>query len=152
MSASGAQKLTCVAGSYDRPNRVKSRDDSGSIRWVEMMEKFKAVQDKARRSQRVGGDDSNSMSGLPNGIGALGLQGSGPPFEPLGREKTLPDLPGARGGTGAGHGGSIPASAQDNMVAPTKPLPSQAQGHKSKSSLGNFGRLAGGIGQRRNKK
>jgi len=143
LSSTPAASVSSVAGSYDRPNRLKSRDDSGSIRWVEMMEKFKSVQDKARRSQRLGGDDS--LGGLPNGISGMGLGVHGPPFEPLGREKTLPDLP-----KGMGPGGSRPASAEG--MAAVKPPPVQAQGHKSKSSLGNFGRLAGGIGQRRSKK
>jgi vacuole morphology and inheritance protein 14 len=120
---------------FERSNRLKSRDDSGTIRWVEMLEKFKSVQDKARRAQRPQGDD---LSGLPNGISGLSMGGS-TPFESLGREKT-PDLP----------KGAIRPVGADGV--PTKPPPVQAQGHKSKSSLGNFGRLAGGIGHRRSKK
>ena len=40
---------------FDRPNRLKSRDD-GIIRWNELLEKFRSVQDRARRAQRPGGD------------------------------------------------------------------------------------------------
>lgn len=43
---------------YDRPNRLgKSRED-GIIRWDQLLEKFRSVQDKARRAQRSMGGDS----------------------------------------------------------------------------------------------
>ncbi|KAF4589361.1 DNA repair and recombination protein RAD54 and RAD54-like protein [Ophiocordyceps camponoti-floridani] len=35
---------------YDRPSRLKGRED-GNIRWVELLEKFRSVQDRARRTQ-----------------------------------------------------------------------------------------------------
>lgn len=37
---------------YDRATRIKSREDI--IKWTELLEKFKATQEKARRTQRVG--------------------------------------------------------------------------------------------------
>lgn len=65
------------ASNFDRPNRLKSRDD-GIIRWTELLEKFKAVQERARRVQRLGGDldDSPHM-----GVGDLRL---GDAFEKTG--------------------------------------------------------------------
>ncbi|KAG5917559.1 hypothetical protein E4U42_007202 [Claviceps africana] len=39
------------ASSYDRPNRLKGREDSG-IKWFELLEKFRSVQERARRVQR----------------------------------------------------------------------------------------------------
>jgi vacuole morphology and inheritance protein 14 len=99
-----------------------------------MLDKFKSVQDKARRAQRP-----HDSSDLPNGLGIGGGIGM-TPFEPMTREKTLPELP---------KGAIRPASAEGIT---NKPPPAPAQGHKSKSSLGNFGRLAGGIGQRKSKR
>jgi vacuole morphology and inheritance protein 14 len=49
-----------AAPGFDRPNRLKGRDEG--IRWTELLEKFRSVQEKARRIQRPGGlemDDSN---------------------------------------------------------------------------------------------
>ncbi|KAL8375750.1 hypothetical protein RB595_007054 [Gaeumannomyces hyphopodioides] len=39
---------------YDRSNRLKGREE-GIIRWAELLEKFRSVQDRARRAQRPGG-------------------------------------------------------------------------------------------------
>lgn len=39
---------------YDRTNRLKGREE-GIIRWAELLEKFRSVQDRARRAQRPGG-------------------------------------------------------------------------------------------------
>jgi len=60
----------------------------------------------------------------------------------VGKEKALPDVP--KGDAGR------PASAQGAI--PSKLPPSQAQGHRSRTSLGNFGRLTGGIGNRKTKR
>ncbi|PHH79421.1 hypothetical protein CDD80_4874 [Ophiocordyceps camponoti-rufipedis] len=35
---------------YDRPSRLKGRED-GNIRWVELLEKFRSVQDRTKRTQ-----------------------------------------------------------------------------------------------------
>ncbi|KAI9743266.1 MAG: hypothetical protein M1818_003112 [Claussenomyces sp. TS43310] len=42
---------------YDRPNRLKGRDDG--IRWTELLEKFRSVQEKARRIRRAGDQYEN---------------------------------------------------------------------------------------------
>ncbi|EFX00777.1 vacuole-associated enzyme activator complex component [Grosmannia clavigera kw1407] len=62
---------TASGGSnFDRPNRLKGRED-GIIRWGELLEKFKSVQERARRSQRLaGGGVADSIN---DGIGAIGL-------------------------------------------------------------------------------
>ncbi|KZF21901.1 ARM repeat-containing protein [Xylona heveae TC161] len=68
---------TAPAPAYDRPNRLKSRDqDNSGIRWVELLDKFKSVQEKARRLQRLqthGGTDGigingTSLDGLPSSV------------------------------------------------------------------------------------
>ncbi|KAM3501224.1 hypothetical protein MY10362_005725 [Beauveria mimosiformis] len=52
---------------YDRPNRLKGREEGG-IRWVELLEKFRSVQERARRVQRQNKD----IDEVPNiGIGEL---------------------------------------------------------------------------------
>ncbi|KAF5677256.1 dna repair recombination rad54 and rad54 [Fusarium heterosporum] len=60
------------------PNRLKSRED-GNIRWVELLEKFRSVQERARRAQRqnMDGDEIPSMgvSELRIGDGAADVKG-----------------------------------------------------------------------------
>lgn len=36
---------------FDRPNRLKAREE-GTIKWGELLEKFKSVQEKARRTHQ----------------------------------------------------------------------------------------------------
>ncbi|OLN87618.1 VAC14-like protein [Colletotrichum chlorophyti] len=54
---------SATSSSYDRPNRLKSRED-GIIRWNELLEKFRSVQEKARRAQRHSGDVEDGRSSL----------------------------------------------------------------------------------------
>ncbi|MCJ1309995.1 hypothetical protein MMC25_003656 [Agyrium rufum] len=124
--------------SFDRPNRLKARED-GVIRWGELLEKFRSVQDKARRATRPLGQVLNDDSGLssrPNGsmldVGA--------------REKALPDVP---------RPGTRPLSAQSvgrSSAAGQTGIGGAPPAHKSKSSLGNFSRLAAGVGGKKLKK
>jgi vacuole morphology and inheritance protein 14 len=59
---------TPSAGSnFDRPNRLKGREE-GIIRWGELLEKFRSVQERARRAQRHAGDTEDGPS---LGIGEL---------------------------------------------------------------------------------
>ena len=54
---------------FDRSSRLKGRDEGG-IRWNELLEKFRSVQDKARRVQRHGDvDDGLGMLDLRLGEG-----------------------------------------------------------------------------------
>ncbi|KAK4240765.1 hypothetical protein C8A03DRAFT_12940 [Achaetomium macrosporum] len=45
---------------FDRPNRLKGREE-GIIRWGELLEKFRAVQERARRLQRMGGGGGGDL-------------------------------------------------------------------------------------------
>ncbi|RYP06329.1 hypothetical protein DL765_009545 [Monosporascus sp. GIB2] len=83
-----------AASNYDRPNRlgVKGREES-IIRWDQLLEKFRSVQDKARRAQRLmsGGspDDVPDLSGLRLADGAADAGGKEPPS----RAATGPPVP-----------------------------------------------------------
>ncbi|RSM12860.1 hypothetical protein CEP52_002278 [Fusarium oligoseptatum] len=63
---------------FDRANRLKSRED-GNIRWVELLEKFRSVQERARRAQRqnMDGEEIPSMgvSELRIGDGSMDPKG-----------------------------------------------------------------------------
>lgn len=43
-----------TSSTYDRPNRLKGRDEG--IRWAELLDKFRSVQERARRAQRTASD------------------------------------------------------------------------------------------------
>lgn len=45
---------------FDRSSRLKGRDEGG-IRWNELLEKFRSVQERARRAQRPGGDFDDGL-------------------------------------------------------------------------------------------
>ncbi|KAK6855457.1 hypothetical protein PG990_008246 [Apiospora arundinis] len=53
-TAPRSSATTPSTSNYDRPNRLKGREE-GPIRWEQLLEKFRSVQDKARRAQRLGG-------------------------------------------------------------------------------------------------
>ncbi|WZH46492.1 vacuolar protein 14 C-terminal Fig4p binding-domain-containing protein [Fusarium acuminatum] len=67
------------SSNFDRPNRLKSRED-GNIRWVELLEKFRSVQERARRAQRQNNMDGDEIplmgvSELRIGDGAADVKG-----------------------------------------------------------------------------
>lgn len=100
---------------FDRSSRLKGRDEQG-IRWNELLEKFKSVQERARRSQRPGGEFEDSL-GMLDARAGEGLEGKA--FKELSRL----------------HGPPIPA----------KDTPTQTPaGKKQPAGLGKFGRLGGG--------
>ncbi|KJZ70411.1 hypothetical protein HIM_10215 [Hirsutella minnesotensis 3608] len=110
------------SATYDRPNRLKGRDD-GSIRWVELLEKFRSVQERARRSQRhsIDGEDVPTA-----GLGDLRL--SEGPLDFKGRE--------SRGSTPG-----LPPPVPQKDATPAAPAPAT-----KKSGLGRqFGRLGGAV-------
>lgn len=113
---------------FDRPNRLKGREE-GVIRWVELLDKFKAVQERARRaklSQSQVDDTASAPAAESDGSkdkGFLLPDGQKPGLRPL----------------SAGSGVQRPPP-------PTGPL------HKPKSSLGNLGRFTSGVGGRKGKK
>ncbi|KAF2012158.1 ARM repeat-containing protein [Aaosphaeria arxii CBS 175.79] len=114
--------------SFERPNRLKAREEGG-VKWVELLDKFKTTQEKARRSQR---------------LAALGEEATGSPVQE--KEKPHPEGPpkplGGRPNSAASTNRPLP------MPAPQVP---QAAGHKSRTSLSNLGRFAGGVAGRKKK-
>ncbi|OQE24593.1 hypothetical protein PENSTE_c007G06672 [Penicillium steckii] len=145
---------------YDRPSgsRLKPRDEN-SIRWVELLDKFKFVQERARRaqaSQRQSLDANDSLHN-PSLTAALSAATTDRTKDRSG----LPDLPrGIAGGSGvmgpgvggaglgvAGNGGGSRGAPEPKISSSSSLLGS---GHKHKSSLPNLGRL--GIGSRKSKK
>ncbi|KAJ4375316.1 hypothetical protein N0V83_002402 [Neocucurbitaria cava] len=113
---------------FERPNRLKAREE-GSVKWTELLDRFKATQEKARRSQRMAslGEDLDFDEEKEKRMG--------PPPVP-------PKNAGLRPGS--------PAA----MRAPSGPPPAaqNLQGHKPRSSLSNLGRFAGGVAGRNKKK
>lgn len=117
---------------FERQNRLKSREEGG-IKWTELLEKFRATQEKVRRGQQRalikshGLEDQGSPPGPTKreGRASLGVANPTPNYErPTGRHS-----PAAGVQRGNQHG---PGAA--------------ASGHsKGKSSLGNLGRFTGGV-------
>ncbi|OKL61439.1 hypothetical protein UA08_03822 [Talaromyces atroroseus] len=131
-----------AAGSYERStagSRLKTREDS-SVRWVELLDKFKNVQEKAKRHQRASQrqfeqDSTGTIQKHPSLIGALSLAAA--TDQQGGREKVFPDVPKSGfGNTGLGISGRGP-EGRDGRSTPTS-------ANKSRSSLSHLGRL--GIG------
>lgn len=115
---------------FERANRLKAREE-GSVKWVELLDRFKATQEKARRLQRHAsmGDD------MPMGPGAVQE-----------KEKMAPEIPPKNPALRS----NIPMGG--SMRPPVVGTISNAgQGHKPRSSLSNLGRFAGGVGGRKKK-
>ncbi|EUC49837.1 hypothetical protein COCMIDRAFT_83492 [Bipolaris oryzae ATCC 44560] len=122
---------------FERSGRLKPRDVLGgpeagaTVKWTELLERFKQTQEKARRSQRM------ASMGEEEEV-----------YEKMGPTVPTPSAPpksvaGLRPGSPAGAMRPPPAPA------PPGPLP----GHKPRSSLSNLGRFAGGVaGRRKDKK
>jgi len=142
--------------SFDRSTgstRLKTRDEN-TIRWVDLLDKFKAVQERARRSQANQFNPRGSDSPNPTLTAALSAAAADRSKDRSG----LPDAP--RGGPvpsnlAAGNiaGGSGPVAsaagrALDNNAKGSSSILGSA--HKHKSGLPNLGRL--GIGGRKSKK
>ncbi|KAL9038293.1 MAG: hypothetical protein Q9214_005338 [Letrouitia sp. 1 TL-2023] len=116
------------AAGFDRPNRLKAREDS-AIRWVELLEKFRSVQERARRTSRSQNQADDVMVNSSS-------------TAEINKEKALPEVPKQNlqlpsGGSGGGPRSTLPA----------------APSHKQKSSLSsNLGRFTGGVGSKKHKK
>lgn len=109
------------SSNFDRPNRLKGRED-GIIRWNELLEKFRSVQERARRAQRLGGDLDDSPA---LGVGDLRLSDSFEKGGPVPKEVTRPPVP--------------------SKDLPTPAVPAV----KPRSGLGRqFGRLGGAVSGR----
>ncbi|RCI11530.1 hypothetical protein L249_7486 [Ophiocordyceps polyrhachis-furcata BCC 54312] len=116
---------------YDRPSRLKGRED-GSIRWVELLEKFRSVQDRARRTQRHSMDNDD---GPPGGLSEL--RASDAASEGKGRESRGSTVP--------------PPVPQKDATPAAAPVPAAATAATAattakKTGLGRqFGRLGGAV-------
>ncbi|KAJ5532954.1 Protein VAC14 [Penicillium frequentans] len=147
------RSTTQTAPSYERPTgtRLKGREEN-SIRWVELLDKFKAVQERARRSQAQQRHSVDATDSLHPSLSAALSAATG------GRDRSvLPDTP--RGGPGmmspgaSGLGLGVGPGMGANRGAP-EPSPkagSSILGHKQRSSLPNLGSRLG-IGSRKSKK
>ena len=111
---------------FDRPNRLKPREEAG-IRWTELLEKFKSVQEKARRAHRLENQVEDGVSASNAAVSDI-------------KDKTLQDVP-KQAIRPSSAGGASP-----------RPGPPSGPLHKPKSSLGNLGRFAGGVAGRKGRK
>ncbi|KAK7700475.1 hypothetical protein SLS64_010869 [Diaporthe eres] len=115
---------TPSSASFDRPNRLKGREE-GIIRWAELLEKFRSVQERARRAQRLGGDRDDQPTLGVGDLRILDAAEMAPPKTVVGR---------------AGVGPPVPVK---DSPAPTPPAA------KPKSGLGRqFGRLGASVSGR----
>ena len=121
----GSTPPTPGTPAFDRPNRLKAKEE-GVIKWAEMLEKFKSVQEKARRAHRL---QTQVEDGTPLNNAAIEAS----------KEKVLPDVP------------KPPLRPPSAGGTTARPVPNGPL-HKPKSSLGNFSRLTGGVGARKGKK
>ncbi|KJR79889.1 uncharacterized protein SPSK_00585 [Sporothrix schenckii 1099-18] len=121
---------------FDRPNRLKGRED-GIIRWGELLEKFRTVQERARRSQRaLSGHTTEPVDdSLPFGLGPDFRISDG--VGALEHKNSRDIGPAAR--TVAG---GPPVPVKDTSVQPGPPT-------KAKSTLGKqLGRFGGAVSGR----
>ncbi|KAG5950859.1 hypothetical protein E4U53_004292 [Claviceps sorghi] len=109
------------ASSYDRPNRLKGREDSG-IKWFELLEKFRSVQERARRVQRHNLDGEQ--------VSAAGMA----------------DFRAADGSLDPKSSGRVPGTGHTTMTSVKDAVPAPSV---KKSGLGRqFGRLGGAVSGR----
>ena len=123
---------TPSVSTFDRPNRLKSREDPG-IKWSDLLEKFKSVQEKARRSQQR----PQRLTTLPNGL-TLPDMYDDLESPTLNKEASAPQK---EKSTGRLSGLGRPGSAA-SITRPTATPTQVQQGHqKSRSSLSQLGRF-----------
>lgn len=152
VSQLGAGGSTLSSAPYERPaGRVKGRDEATGIRWVDLLDKFKSVQERSRRSRRTSqrADFDSGRNEFPGSAMGPGFGTAASGLNLGGRDKGLPEVPSAgAGNAGAGDGGVGLGGARSGSPSGAS---QKAPAQKTKSSLGNFGRLSG-IGQRKLKK
>lgn len=145
-----------TTSSFDRASgtRGKSRDD---IRWTELLDKFKAVQERARRAQAAQRHSLDPTDTLQNPSLTAAL--SAATVDRTRDRSGLPDAPrtGMVNPMGVGIGqvpGTASIGVSGNRGAPDARATSSTSllgsAHKHKSSLPNLGRL--GIGGRKSKR
>jgi vacuole morphology and inheritance protein 14 len=121
-SSSFSTPANAGQSNFDRSSRLKGRDEGG-IRWNELLEKFKSVQERARRAQRPGGELDDGLAMLDARIGE-GVDGKA--FKELSRLQGPP--------------------------LTVKDTPAAVQQAGKKPTLGKFGRLGGAVGAGRPKR
>ncbi|KAI1333474.1 vacuole morphology and inheritance protein [Xylariaceae sp. FL0016] len=100
-ASSPSSVTTPSASNYDRPNRLGKGREDGVIRWDQLLEKFRNVQDKARRAQRLGGglDDGPDFSELRITEGITSKEAARPPVgPPVPQKDVTPAAPPKRSG------------------------------------------------------
>lgn len=147
----GPRLSTMVSASgsstYDRSSGSRLKREENTIRWVELLDKFKAVQEKARRAQRANQRpfDTEGIIGFQNHSLAAALSATD---QARNKERAnLPDTP----RTGLGPSGLGPEGRRSPADGGNQKGGSILGGaHRHKSSLPNLGRL--GIGSRKSKR
>lgn len=140
-----------TAPSYERATGTRVKREDSNIRWVELLEKFKNVQERARRAQaaqRHSHDPTDTLQ-HPSLTAALSAATSDRTRDRSG----LPDAPrGMGGGLGLGVPGPSTGAGGSRGAVDSKAGSSSILGtaQKQKSSLPNLGRL--GIGGRKSKR
>ncbi|KAI9836003.1 MAG: hypothetical protein M1837_003537 [Sclerophora amabilis] len=134
---------------FERPNRLKGREE-GTIRWVELLDKFKSVQEKAKRQQRQQFTANANNDGVPQ-VGNILSPGVG---QSKNAEPALDTTKAAQGGAaGAGNLKPLPgAPTATNPAGPPGGAGTAAGHRKSKPSLTHFGRLSGAVSGKRGKR
>jgi vacuole morphology and inheritance protein 14 len=125
-SASAPSSTLGNSGSFERPNRLKTREEGG-VRWVELLDKFKNTQERARKNARL------ASLGEDVGVG----------ISPVEKEKSAPEMPPKPN--------RLPGPAAPNGRPLPSPSGQQAMGHKARGSLSSLGRFAGGVAGRKKK-
>ncbi|CAJ2508765.1 Uu.00g137910.m01.CDS01 [Anthostomella pinea] len=121
-ASSTSSVTTPSASNYDRPNRLGKGREDGGIRWDQLLEKFRSVQDRARRAQRLMG-----RGGLDDGPDFSEMRIS----EGMGTKETSRPA-----------GPPVPSVPQKDLAPPAAPP-------KRSSGLGKqFGRLGASVSGR----
>ncbi|KAJ5779746.1 hypothetical protein N7457_007466 [Penicillium paradoxum] len=141
---------------FDRStgSRLKSRDEN-AIRWVDLLDKFKAVQERARRAQAPRNHSLDQTGPLlnPSLAAALSAAAADRPKDRSGLPDTPRGVPSGSHHPTAGNslGGSGPGAGTAAGRGGDNGSPRVMGSHKHKSSLSNIGRGLG-IGGRKSKK
>ncbi|KAL9098024.1 MAG: hypothetical protein Q9163_006227, partial [Psora crenata] len=112
---------------FDRPNRLKPREE-GTIKWGDLLEKFRSVQEKAKKASR--------LHGLVDEDGAAPTSHNATEV----KDKVSPEIP--------KRASRPPSAMSGTLKQPQSIPPPSGPMHKPKSSLGHLGRFAGGVAGR----
>ncbi|KAJ5606446.1 hypothetical protein N7510_009227 [Penicillium lagena] len=142
------------SSSYDRSSgaRLKGRDET--IRWVDLLDKYKSVQERVRRAQRAAQRHPLDATDTLNNPSLTAALSAAATDHTRTRDRAgLPDAPRGAAGVG-GNAGLSPlggrGGASDGTGGKVAGAPLLVHPNKQKSGLPNLGRL--GIGGRKSKK